>query len=333
MYYRNKKRRNLRKAANQSRARENNRRSVSQKWTRSRLRCWRRLQIFQTINFRKYSDTYPQEEKDLFRCSSLLINWSSNLKSQILSILIQWHKQWQLISHNMPCYKSWGAKTIPKLCYDTLRLFHLSLFFKRRNKSHDNRCNSSFRLWKWVSKSNQHRVPMALRKMGTLIGLSQISIAVHSHSLVVEHLEASQPVRIWMEHRIKCSSNQYRFKIKLSTWRSSTLHYPWKVWTISQMRMQMLFLMAVLKPRKEGTWVKSMLAKPNTRSTPIKTTTSTTVKNHQALAIARSEKTSIPPQCPAAKRTKVKRKIEQSTVKSLDSPMAITCHERQVSQA
>ena len=83
--------------------------------------------------------------------------------------------------------------------------------------------------------------------------------------------------------------------------------------------------MAVPVPRKEGTWVTNMLVNPSTRFTLTKAiTTSITVKNHQASVIARSEITSILPQCLAVKRTKAKRKKGQSMVKSPDSPMAIT---------
>ena len=337
MYYKNKKLRNLRKAANQNRAKENNQRSVSQKWTLKKLRCWKKLQIYLTIGSRNYSDTY-QLVKDPFRCNSLLINWSSNLKHQILRKSTLWHKQWQQISHSMPCSKSWGAKTIHRVCNcDTLRLSHPSLFFKLRNSTPDNRCNSSSRRWKWVSKSNQHRARTVLQRMETPTEWFRTkwpSIAIHSQSSAVVPSEAYQPVRTWMALQIKCSSSRSRSVTKPYTWRSSTQHYQWKVWTNTQTRMQKLFLTAVPVPRKEVIWATKMLGNPNTKSTLIKATiTLITVKNHQASVIARSEITSIPPQCPAVKRIKVKRKIELSTVKFLGNPTVIICHESLASQA
>ena len=230
----------------------------------------------------------------------------------------------------MPCSKLWGAKTIHRICYDTLRLSHLSPFFKLRNNSPGNRCNSSSRRWKWVSKSNLHKAPMVLQRMETPTEWFQTKwplIAIHSRSSAVAPSEAYQPVRTWMALLIKCSSSRSRSVIKLYTWRSSTQLYQWKAWTNTQTRMQKLFPMAVPVPRKEGTWVTNILVNPSTKFTLIKAiTTSITVKNHQASVIARSEITSIPPQCLAVKRTKVKRKIGQSTVKSPDSPMVITCH-------
>ena len=159
-------------------------------------------------------------------------------------------------------------------------------------------------------------------------------IAIHSRSSAVAPSGAYQPVRTWMALQTKCSSSRSRSVIKPYTWRSSTQLFQWKAWTNTQTRMQKLFPMAVPVPRKEGTWVTNILVNPSTKSTLIKAiTTSITVKNHQASVIARSEITSIPPQCPAVKRIKVKRKIELSTVKFLGNPTVIICHESLASQA